>query len=180
MKTRFAAGSTALLLVNLTLGGCITAPSAFYTLNSTLPTDEELAPPLPTQELAVGPSGLDRCAFRYFSIGPRLWSVPLTTSSRWTSSIAGAALWKTTSSGCWARNLSWLLGAKRILVEPAEVRFPLDFQVVADVLKFKGALGGNAIFKVRWGGAGRGYAGDLFGAEGHGRRFERDPIRLQS
>jgi len=67
MKTRFVAGSTALLLVNLTLGGCVTAPSAFYTLNSTLPTDEESAPPLPTQELAVGDrtgalSGISRSA----------------------------------------------------------------------------------------------------------------------
>jgi len=50
-----------------------------------------------------------------------------------------------------SENLGQLLGTSRILVEPAEVRFPLDFRVVADVLKFEGTPEGDALFKVRWG-----------------------------
>jgi len=148
MKTRFAAGSTALLLVNLTLGGCVTAPSAFYTLNSTLPTDEESAPPLPTRELAVGigpvrfPVFLDRSQIVVRTADNQL---EVDEFHRWGGSL------EDDFQRVLGENLGRLLGTRRILVEPAEVRFPLDFRVVADVLKFEGALGGDAIFKVRWG-----------------------------
>ena len=47
-------------------------------------------------------------------------------------------------------NLGQLLRTSRILVEPAEARFALDYRVVADVLSFEGTPGGEAVFKVRW------------------------------
>lgn len=50
-----------------------------------------------------------------------------------------------------SENLGQLLGTSRIFVEPAEMRFPLDFRVVANVLKFEGTPEGDALFKVRWG-----------------------------
>jgi len=48
-------------------------------------------------------------------------------------------------------NLGALLGTGRILVEPAEARFPLDFRVIADVLSFEGSSSGEVVLKVRWG-----------------------------
>ena len=49
-----------------------------------------------------------------------------------------------------AENLGQLLGTGRILVKSAEVRYPLDFRVIADVLRFEGIADGDAVFKVRW------------------------------
>jgi uncharacterized lipoprotein YmbA len=47
-------------------------------------------------------------------------------------------------------NLSYLLGTSRILIFPTEVRAPLDFRIVADVLAFEGTPDGGAVLKVRW------------------------------
>jgi len=137
-----------LLLAGLTLGGCVTAPSPFYTLNATLPATEKPAAPHPDQDLAVG---IGPVRFPAFLDGPQI--VARTTHNqlrvdefhRWGGSLEDDFL------RVLSENLGQLLGTSRILVEPAEVRFPLDFRVVADVLKFDGTLGGDAVFKVRWG-----------------------------
>jgi uncharacterized lipoprotein YmbA len=47
-------------------------------------------------------------------------------------------------------NLAHLLGTSRIQVYPADVRFPLDFRVIADVLTFEATAAGDAVLKVRW------------------------------
>ncbi|WP_133511999.1 PqiC family protein [Candidatus Thiosymbion oneisti] len=148
MKTRFAAGSAALLLASLALGGCVTEPSSFYTLSSTLPTAEESAAPIPEQNLAVGigpvrfPAFLDRPQIVARTADNQL---RVDEFHRWGGSLEDDFL------RVLSENLGQLLGTSRILVEPAEVRFPVDFRVVADVLKFEGTPDGNAVFKVRWG-----------------------------
>jgi len=137
-----------LLLAGLTLGGCFTAPSSFYTLNSTLPAAEKSAAPLADQDLAVG---IGPVRFPAFLDRPQI--VARTTRNqlrvdefhRWGGSLEDDFL------RVLSENLAQLLGTSRILVEPAEVRFPLDFRVVADVLKFEGTPDGDAVFKVRWG-----------------------------
>lgn len=150
MKTRFAAGSAGLLLVNLTLGGCFfTAPSSFYTLNSTLPAAEELAVSLSDQDLAVGigPIRFPEYLNKYQQVVSRATGNQLRVDEfhRWGGSLEDDFL------RVLGENLGQLLGTSRILVEPAEVRFALDFRVVADVLKFEGTPGGDAVLKVRWG-----------------------------
>jgi len=148
MKARFAAGAT-LLLAGLTLGGCFTtAPSSFYTLNSTLPATKKSAVPITEQNLAVG---IGPVRFPAFLDRPQI--VARTTSNqlqvdefhRWGGSLEDDFL------RVLSENLGQLLGTSRILVEPAEIRFPLDLRVVADVLKFEGTPSGDALFKVRWG-----------------------------
>ena len=123
-------------------------PPSFYTLNATLPATEKPAAPHPDQDLAVG---IGPVRFPAFLDGPQI--VARTTHNqlrvdefhRWGGSLEDDFL------RVLSENLGQLLDTSRILVEPAEVRFPLDFRVVADVLKFEGMLGGDAVFKVRWG-----------------------------
>jgi uncharacterized lipoprotein YmbA len=47
-------------------------------------------------------------------------------------------------------NLAHLLGSANILVYPSEVRFPVAFRVMANVLRFEGNPDGQAVLKVRW------------------------------
>jgi hypothetical protein len=47
-------------------------------------------------------------------------------------------------------NLAHLLGTAQILVYPSEVRYPVQFRVVANVLRFEGVADGQAVLKVRW------------------------------
>jgi uncharacterized lipoprotein YmbA len=147
MKIRFAAVSAAFFLTVLTLGGCATAPSSFYTLSSTLPAGERSSS-LADQGLAVGigpvrfPEFLDRPQVVSRAGANRLL---VDEFHRWGGSLEDDFL------RVLGENLGQLLGTSRVLIEPAEARYPLDFRVVADVLSFEGTAGGEAVFKIRWG-----------------------------
>jgi len=146
MKTGITAVSAALALAALLLEGCASAPSSFYTLTSTLSTNDRAAP-LADEELAVGvgpvrfPEFLDRPQIVSRS-GPN--RLALDEFHRWGGSLQDDFL------RVLGENLGQLLGTSRILVEPAEARFPLDFRVIADVLSFEGSAAGEVVFKVRW------------------------------
>lgn len=138
--------SAALALAAFLLGGCATAPSSFYTLTSTLSTNDRAAP-LADKGLGVGvgpvrfPEFLDRPQI-VSRAGPN--RLALDEFHRWGGSLQDDFL------RVLGENLGQLLGTSRILVEPAEARFPLDFRVIADVLSFEGSAGREVAFKVRW------------------------------
>lgn len=146
MKTVHAAVFAALASAILILGGCATAPSSFYTLTSTLSAKDRAAP-LADKGLAIGvgpvrfPEFLDRPQI-VSRAGPN--RLVLDEFHRWGGSLQDDFL------RVLGENLGQLLGTSRILVEPAEARFPLDFRVIADVLSFEGTAGGEVAFKVRW------------------------------
>jgi len=146
MKTGQAALFAALGSAILLLGGCATAPSSFYTLTSTLSAKDSAAP-LADKGLAVGvgpvrfPEFLDRPQI-VSRAGPN--RLALDEFHRWGGSLQDDFL------RVLGENLGQLLGTSRILVEPAEARFALDFRVIADVLSFEGTAGGDVAFKVRW------------------------------
>jgi len=125
----------------------VTAPSSFYRLSSTLRPAERLAPSS-EKGLAVGigpvrfPEFLDRPQIVSRAGANRL---ALDEFHRWGGAVQDDFL------RVLGENLGLLLGTSRILVEPAEVRFALDFRVVADVLSFEGSPGGDAVLKLRWG-----------------------------
>jgi len=50
----------------------------------------------------------------------------------------------------WGENLAVLLETSRVLTYPFEVRTPLDYRILASVLGFEGAVGREAVLKVRW------------------------------
>jgi hypothetical protein len=146
MKIRGTLVWAALSIAYLVLGGCATAPSSFYTLTSTQ-SAEGRQTPLSDQGLAVGvgpvrfPEFLDRPQIVSRAGANRL---ALDEFHRWGGSLEDDFL------RVLGENLGQLLGTSRILVEPAESRFALDFRVIADVLSFEGSPGGEAVFKVRW------------------------------
>jgi uncharacterized lipoprotein YmbA len=135
-----------MLLASLALGGCATAPSSFYTLTA-LPDATNHNVPRSDKGLAIGvgpvrfPEFLDRPQIVSRSGANRL---ALDEYHRWGGSLQDDFL------RIVGENLGQLLGTSRILVGPAEARFPLDFRVIADVLSFEGAPSGEAVFKVRW------------------------------
>ncbi|MCB2262811.1 MAG: PqiC family protein [Candidatus Thiosymbion ectosymbiont of Robbea hypermnestra] len=147
MRTRWTRGPAAWLLANLALCGCTTAPAYFYTLSSTLPPAEKSVL-LPDQGPAVG---IGPVRFPEFLARPQIVSratanrLLVNEFHRWGGSL------EDDFPRVLGENLGQLLGTSRILVEPAEARFPLDFRVTADILRFAGTPEGAAVFKVRWG-----------------------------
>lgn len=146
MKIGSVAVRALLMLAGLALGGCATAPSSFYTLTSTLAGSGRGAA-LPDKGLAIG---VGPVRFPEFLDRPQIVSragtnrLALDEYHRWGGSLQDDFL------RVLGENLGQLLGTSRILVEPAEVRFPLDFRVIADVLSFEGSAAGEAVLKVRW------------------------------
>lgn len=130
----------------LGLTGCATSPpSNFYTLTS-IPGNA--APPVTKGNplsLGVGP-----VTFPAFLDRPQIVSrdgtnrLALDEYHRWGGSIQDDFL------RVWSENLATLLGTTRVLIFPADVRFPVDFRVSAQVLNFAGDPGGEAVLKVRW------------------------------
>jgi uncharacterized lipoprotein YmbA len=129
-------------------GGCASSkPSRFYTL-SALATSET------GSEAGTGGSGLA------IGIGPitlpehldREQIVTRTSSNelrlgefdRW----AGAL--KDGFSRVLAENLSILLSTDRVFLYPWRRSVPIDYQVVVDVSRFDGELGGNTLLTARW------------------------------
>jgi uncharacterized protein len=154
MKTRSPAWRRILRLTALnlalalasTLTGCATSPpSNFYTLTPIPGGSAELAPKGGALSLGVGP-----VAFPAFLDRPQIVSrdgtnrLTLDEFHRWGGSIQDDFL------RVWSENLAALLGTNRILIFPAEVRYPVDFRVSAQVLSFEGDAGGEAVLKVRW------------------------------
>ena len=146
MKIRSAKVRTLLMPTVLALVGCATAPSSFYTLTSTL-TGPDRGAPLSDKGIAVA---VGPVRFPEFLDRPQVVTragtnqLALDEFHRWGGSLQDDFL------RVLGENLGQLLGTSRILVEPAEVRFPLDARVIADVLSFEGTPEGEAVFRVRW------------------------------
>ncbi len=126
--------------------GCASSPpSTFYTL-SPLPAVAGQVTPAGT-DLGIGlgpvtfPAFLDRPQIVSRDGGNRL---TLDEYRRWGGTIQDDFL------RVWSENLSFLVGTSRVVIFPTEVRYPLDFRVVADVLTFEGTPSGEAVLKVRW------------------------------
>jgi uncharacterized lipoprotein YmbA len=137
------AGSIAGLLV---LAGCGTSPpSSFYTLTPIPAASREVS-------LAGGlvGIGLGPVTFPAFLDRPQIVSrdsrnrLALDEINRWGGTLQDDFL------RVWSENLSYLLGTSRIVIFPSEVRYPLDFRITADVLRFEGTPDGEAVLKVRW------------------------------
>ncbi|MEA3275587.1 MAG: PqiC family protein [Pseudomonadota bacterium] len=135
------------LLGALILAGCATTPpSSFYTLTPIRGAgDRQASLSEGTIALGLGPIG-----FPAFLDRPQIVSragtnrLSLDEFHRWGGNL------QDDFSRALGQNLAHLLGTSRILVYPADVRFPLDFRVIADVLSFETTPTGEAELKVRW------------------------------
>jgi len=133
--------------------GCATKPSIFYTLSATSAGGAAAGDPGSAHRpdggeglaVAIGP-----VHFPEFLDRPQIVSrtsdhrLAVDEFHRWGGSLRDDFL------RVLGENLGRLLGTSRVLVEPADARFPLDFRVVADVLAFEGTAGGEAVLEVRW------------------------------
>jgi uncharacterized lipoprotein YmbA len=145
MKYRLHMGFMALL--GAALAGCATTPPAsFYTL-APLPAAEADSAAVTSQSPAIGvgpisfPAFLDRAQL----VG-RSGASELTVDElhRWGGSL------QDDFPRVLGENLAHLLGTARILLHSAEVRYPIDFRVAVDVLRFETTEKGEAVLKVRW------------------------------
>lgn len=131
----------------LAAGGCSTTPpSTFYTLT---PISDAATRDTQLRGGRVA-LGLGPVMFPLFLDRPQIVSrdganrLTLDEFHRWGGSLQDDFL------RIWSENLTHLLGNSQILVFPSEVRFPLDFRILAEVLAFEQTPGGEAVLKVRW------------------------------
>lgn len=138
--------SAAAALAAALLTGCFGSPRPeFYALRTGA---EPAIASLPMLGLAIGPLDLPRYLDR-----PELVTraadraddrLLVADAHRWGGSLASDVLRVV------ADDLSRLLGTARVVVYPAQPRFPADYRVVLDVREFAGELGGPVTLRMRW------------------------------
>jgi uncharacterized lipoprotein YmbA len=146
MKIRMPKAALFLLAITLAAGCATTPPSTFYTLTP-IPEAASRSAPIADGGIAVGvgpvdfPEFLDRPQI-VSRAGPNL--LDLDELHRWGGSLQDDFL------RVLGENLAHLLATSRIQVYPADVRFSLDYRVIAEVLSFEGTAAGEAVLRVRW------------------------------
>jgi len=135
------------VLLGLCLAGCATTPpAAFYTL-APLPGAAKSGSVATKQAPAIGigpvsfPAFLDRAQLVVRSGSSAL---SLDELHRWGGSL------QDDFPRVLGENLAYLLSTNRILLSTSEVRYPVDYRVTVDVLRFEGTDRGEAELKVRW------------------------------
>ncbi len=129
------------------LAGCAsTPPASFYAL-SPLPEARDRQGSLTEGDLSLGigpvtlPDFLDRPQLVDRSGANRL---EVDEFQRWGGSLRADIV------NILSENLAHLLGTSRVLILPAEVRVPVQYRLVADILRFEPGDDGHAHLKVRW------------------------------
>jgi len=129
------------------LGGGTQQTTKFYVLNSLYSSEEPLESQTAKDDLAigVGPVQLPQYVNR-----PQI----VTRTSRNELEVAVFARWgeplEENFSRVLAENLTILLGTDRVAVYPWKRTKPIDYQVVLEVPRFDGMLGGEVSMRVRW------------------------------
>jgi uncharacterized lipoprotein YmbA len=138
----------ALSMVLLISGGCAsTKPSRFYALSPVATSRAQIEAETAGHGVAIGvgpiklPEHLDRPQVVTRTSSNQL---QLAEFDRWAGSL------QDDFSRILAENLSILLSTDRISLYPWRRSVPIDYQVVVDVTRFDGELGGNALLIARW------------------------------
>ncbi|MBK1649915.1 hypothetical protein CKO36_15245 [Rhabdochromatium marinum] len=150
-RLQYGPRAAALLLVLMQLliqlSGCASSPpSTFYTLTAVTADRAEIAS-LRGGQLAVGlgpvsfPRFLDRPQVVQRAGGNQL---TLDEFNRWGGSLDDDFL------RVFSENLGRELRTSRIVVFPSELRLPLDFRVLAEIIAFEAGPADQAMLKVRW------------------------------
>jgi uncharacterized lipoprotein YmbA len=148
-------------VVLLVLSGCATPPTRFYVLPAltgaeTVALSSGVKPDL---TIGVGPVTLPPYLDR-----PQI----VTRASRAKLELGEFDQWaaplQDTFTRVLAENLSLLLGTDRILLHPWTRTTDVDYQVIVDVIRFDGGVGGEVVLAVRW---------SLIGADGKERLMRK-------
>jgi uncharacterized lipoprotein YmbA len=140
--------SLALLVLLALTGGCMgrSAPARFYVLAAaphppvaTPSTEQGRAP-----ELGVGPVTLPRYLERTNIVTRRDMELEVAEFDRWGEPLSESV------PRAIAANLATLLRTERIVVFPWSSTTSIERQVVIDVIRFDGRLGGDVLLEARW------------------------------
>lgn len=135
-----------LALALTVLAGCASTPPASFYVLTPLQEAEDRQATLSDEGVALG---VGPAAFPDFLKRPQIVSragsnrLELDELNRWGGSLEDSFL------RVLGENLAHLLGTANVLVYPSEVRLPVRFRVMANVLRFEGG-DGHALLKVRW------------------------------
>jgi uncharacterized lipoprotein YmbA len=129
------------------LGGGTEQTTKFYVLNSLYSSNADIENERLKDDLSigVGPVELPQYVNR-----PQI----VTRTSRNELEVASFARWaeplEQNYSRVLAENLSVLLSTDRVIVYPWKRTITIDYQVVVEVMRFDGALGGDVSMRARW------------------------------
>jgi uncharacterized lipoprotein YmbA len=138
-------------LVPAVLGGCLGGGTQqrakFYVLNSVYSSKPDIKTGTLKKDISigVGPVELPQYVNR-----PQI----VTRTSQNELEVADFARWgeslEENFSRVLAENLSVLLSTDRVIVYPWKRSAPVDYQVIVDVTRFDGAVGGDVSMRARW------------------------------
>ncbi len=134
--------------VFLIMAGCAsTAPTRFYSLSSLVASDATNETASADQDIAIGVGPVEIPDYLY---RPQI----ITRTGRNEIKIADFDKWagslKTDISRVIAENLSVLLSTVRVYAYPWKNYIPVKYQIVVNVSRFDGSLGGDVVLKAHW------------------------------
>jgi uncharacterized protein len=140
--------SLALLILPALTGGCVgrSAPARFYVLAGIPhpPVATSSSEPGRAPELGVGPVTLPRYLERTNIVTRRGMELEVAEFDRWGEPLSESV------PRAIAANLATLLRTERIVVFPWSSTTSIEHQVVIDVIRFDGGLGGDVLLEARW------------------------------
>lgn len=127
------------------LGCATTPPSSFYAL---IPIEAASVRSAPLDErwprIALGPLSIPDFLDRPQLVSRDGVALHIDELHRWGGSLAEEFL------RVWGENLAHLLETSQVFVYPSEANAPVDFRILADLLRFEAGADGATHLKVRW------------------------------
>ncbi len=142
-----------IVMISLPLAGlalltaCASSPESSFYILSPLPEAKARQETLVEGRLSLGigpvtvPDYLDRPQ-RVSGVGAQ--RIEVDEYQRWGGSL------RADIANTLGENLAHLLGTSRVVMMPAEVKLPVQYRLVVDVLRFEAESDGQALLKARW------------------------------
>ena len=142
-----------IVMISLPLAGlalltaCASSPESSFSILSPLPEAKARQETLVEGRLSLGigpvtvPDYLDRPQ-RVSGVGAQ--RIEVDEYQRWGGSL------RADIANTLGENLAHLLGTSRVVMMPAEVKLPVQYRLVVDVLRFEAESDGQALLKARW------------------------------
>jgi uncharacterized lipoprotein YmbA len=137
------------IIAALMISGCggRSQPTQFYMLASTVDTHERLAgsEALQTKVIGIGPVTLaDYLARTNIITRPGEHRIDRAKFDQWAGSLSSIV------TNVLADNLGQLIGTQKVAIHPWRSPIAVDYQVIVDISRFDGKVGGSVILSARW------------------------------
>ena len=130
------------------LAGCASSPASNFYILSPLPEAKARQETLVEGEVSLGigpvtlPDYMDRPQMVSGIVGAG--RIEVDEYQRWGGSLRADIV------NTLGENLAHLLGTSRVVILPAEVKLPVQYRLVVDILRFEADRDGQALLKARW------------------------------